>query len=117
LLSDLADPRVLRLPEPEATTPTLRLDSVGKNSPFLRAALACNRDEAGKPVMPAGTRLDLPGYEYDDAAALNAALEHATVVVFGGQYAPDYQPELFETPGQIVVTHACRIEARQGEAR
>jgi hypothetical protein len=110
LLSDLADPRIVRGPQSEAPTPALRLDSVGKNSPFLHAALACNRSDAGKPVMPAGTRFDLPDYDYEDAAALNATLEHTTVVVFGGQYAPDYQPELFETPSQIVVTHACRIQ-------
>jgi len=113
VLSDLSDPPVEVRDEGSDATPTVTIIDGGFlkeiGNPSIRPLLACNRNAAGKPIMPAGTRFRLPSYEYEDAATLNKGLGDMTVVAFGGSYQRDYQPDSPEEFESLQVTHLCRL--------
>jgi hypothetical protein len=115
VLSDLSDPTVEVRNGSGDATPTVilgdpgALEGVVGLDPGKRFLLACNRNGAGKPIMPAGTRSRLPSYAYEEAAALNKGLGNMTVVAFGGSYARDEDPDGPEGFEGMYVTHLCRL--------
>jgi hypothetical protein len=106
VLSDLSDPPVVFRNSSVDATPTVTIIDASPflkdvDNPAVRPLLGCNRNRAGKPIMPAGTRFHLPPHDYEEAAALNKGLRHMTVVAYGGTFVP----EEFEF---MLATHLCR---------
>jgi hypothetical protein len=89
--------------------PFIELLAVGPYEPWLLPLERCNRNDAGRALMPASTRLNLPSFHESDAARLNAELSGMTVGVFGGRNARDWEPEKLEDFRYLVETHVCRL--------
>jgi len=112
VLTDLADPFNPRRDEMNRDAqPTISLMTAGNYEPSLLPLQRCNRNDDGKPIMPARTRLELPNYGMTDVERLNAGLAGLTVVVFGGHNARDFNPDWPASFDSMGITHVCRLEA------
>jgi hypothetical protein len=112
VLTDVADPIVVRYSDDEALRPpSILVRSAGGNTSNERALLECNRDGGGKRIMPASTRLELPPFDQADIPRLNAGLADVVIGVHGGQMGRREMPDTLVDFGAMFVTHVCRMAA------
>lgn len=113
VLSNPRDPPPFRRDRSNGKSPSLiRLTTAGHYEPWVLPLQRCNRDDAGKPRLPASAAFELPQFEAADAVALNRDLSELTIGVFGGKNAREHDPDRLDSFNLMVVTHVCVVGGR-----